>query len=121
MKAPPAAPADIFELHANFCRTLANATRLKILALLGRKATTVGEIADAIGVPVPNISQHLAILKSQHLVAARKQGHSVYYSLVDRRIVQACAQIRSVLLDQMQARGEFAREADPRQEGGGSK
>jgi ArsR family transcriptional regulator len=109
----PGAP-DIFELHASLCRTLANATRLKILALLGRKDTCVGEIAESIGVSVSNASQHLAVLKSQHIVSARKRGQTVTYSLVDRRIVQACAQIRSVLLDQMKARGEVAQEADAR-------
>jgi ArsR family transcriptional regulator, virulence genes transcriptional regulator len=105
---------DIFELHASVCRTLANPTRLKILALLGKKATNVGEMADTIGVSVPNISQHLALLKSHHLVVARKRGQSVSYSLVDRRIIQACAQIRSVLLDQMRMRGELAEGTDPR-------
>jgi DNA-binding transcriptional ArsR family regulator len=109
----PAGP-DIFELHAGLCRTLANATRLKILALLGRGDVSVGGLAATIGVSISNVSQHLAVLKSQHIVTAQKRGQTVFYRLADRRIIRACAQIRSVLLDQMKARGEAAQEADPR-------
>ena len=105
---------DIFELHAGICRTLANATRLKILALLGKKEMSVGEMAEAVGASLSNISQHLALLRHQHLVTARKEGQTVYYSLGDRRMIQACSLIRSVLLDQMRLRGEVAQETDPR-------
>jgi DNA-binding transcriptional ArsR family regulator len=47
-------------------------------------------------------------------VQARKDGQTVYYSLSDRRIIQACTLIRSVLLDKMKERGQIAREIDPR-------
>jgi ArsR family transcriptional regulator len=105
---------DVFELHANLCRTISNATRLKILALLGKKEMSVGEMAEAIGVPLPNLSQHLSVLKSHNLVLTRKQGQTVYCRLADRRMVQACATIRAVLLDQMRQRGEVAQDIDPR-------
>ncbi len=105
---------DIFELHAGVCRTLANATRLKILALLGKRETSVGEMAEIIGASLSNVSQHLAVLRSHNLVAARKKGQSVFYSLADRRIIQACTSIRSVLIDQLKLRGDLAQEADPR-------
>lgn len=109
MKAP-----DVFELHANLCRTIANSTRLKILALLGKREMSVGEMAETIGVPLPNLSQHLTVLKSHQLVLTRKQGQTVYCSLADERIIEACATIRAVLLDQMRTRGEVAQEIDPR-------
>ncbi len=113
MKAAPR-ELDIFELHASLCRTLANPTRLKVLALLGRRETSVGEMADVIGVSVPNISQHLAVLRAHDLVETRKRGQTVWYRLADRRIIKACGTIRSVLLDHMKARGVVARQADPR-------
>lgn len=106
--------ADIFELHADFCKTLSNPTRLKILALLGKEEMSVGGIAEVIGVPHANVSQHLTVLRSRGLVQSRKEGQTVRYSLADRRIIQACTLIRSVLLDQMKSRGLAAQEADPR-------
>ncbi len=105
---------DIFEVHADFCKTLANPKRLMILALLGKGECSVGQIAEAIQAPLPNVSQHLAVLKSQNLVLARKEGQTVHYRLADKRIIQACTLIRSVLLDQMKARGMVAQETDAR-------
>jgi ArsR family transcriptional regulator, virulence genes transcriptional regulator len=105
---------DIFELHAQACKTIANATRLKILALLARREMSVGELAQIIAVPMPNVSQHLTVLRTGGLVRARKEGPTVHYSLADRRTIQACTLIRSVLLDRMKERGLAARKVDPR-------
>jgi ArsR family transcriptional regulator len=105
---------DIFELHADLCKTLSNPKRLMILALLAKKEMSVGEIAEVIAVPLSNVSQHLALLKAQSLVQTRKEGQTVHYSLSDRRIIQACTLIRSVLLDKMKERGQIAQESDPR-------
>ena len=105
---------NIFELHADFCKTLSHPTRLMILALLAKREMSVGEIAEVIGVPLSNVSQHLAVLKAQNVVTTRKDGQTVHYSLADRRIIQACTLIRSVLLDNMKKRGLVAQETDPR-------
>lgn len=105
---------DIFELHAEACKTIAHPTRLKILSLLARREMSVGELAEIVGVPLPNVSQHLTVLKSGQLVRARKEGQTVHYSLADRRTIQACTLIRSVLLDRMKERGVIAQKVDPR-------
>jgi DNA-binding transcriptional ArsR family regulator len=112
--ASPETGTDIFDLHAGLCGTLANPTRLKIIALLGNQERKVGELAEIIGVSPSNVSQHLAILSSHGLVLARKQAQTVFYRLADRRIIRACSLIRSVLLDRMKSHGEVARETDPR-------
>jgi len=105
---------DIFELHADLCKTLSNPKRLMILALLAKKEMSVGEIAEVISVPLSNVSQHLSLLKAQSLVQTRKDGQTVYYSLADRRIIEACTLIRSVLLDKMKERGQIAKKIEPR-------
>jgi DNA-binding transcriptional ArsR family regulator len=105
---------DIFEMHADLCKTLSNSKRLRILALLAKQELSVGDIAEVIAVPLSNVSQHLALLKAQNLVQTRKEGQTVYYNLADRRIIEACTLIRSVLLDKMKERGQVAQEIDPR-------
>ena len=105
---------DIFQLHAEACKTIAHPTRLKILALLGRREMSVGELAEIVGVPMPNISQHLTVLKTGGLVRSRREGATVHYQLADRRMIQACTLIRSVLLDRMKERGLAAQKVDPR-------
>lgn len=105
---------NVFELHADLCKTLSNPKRLMILALLARKEMSVGEIAEVLSVPLSNVSQHLSLLKAQGLVHGRKEGQAVHYNITDRRIIQACTLIRSVLLDRMKERGQVAQEIDPR-------
>jgi ArsR family transcriptional regulator len=104
---------DIFELHADLCKTLANPKRLMILALLGSREMSVGEIADFMGAPLSNVSQHLTRLKAQDVVKTRREGQTIYCRLADRRILKACALIRAVLLDGMKAHGQVAREIAP--------
>lgn len=103
---------DIFRIHAEFCKTLANPKRLMILALLKERELSVGELVEGTGVRLATISQHLKALRLHNIVKTRKEGQRVYYSLSDPRLVEACAKIREVLLDQLKARGVIAQEVN---------
>ena len=99
---------EIFKLHADLCKTIANPKRLMILALLAEKEMSVGELVEALHGRLANVSQHLRVLRSHYIVQTRKDAQTVYYRLTDRRLVEACTLIRSVLLDEMKRRGEIA-------------
>ncbi len=73
----------------------------------------MGELANALDVPIANISQHLRSLKDREVVRARKNGQTVYYSLTDHRMIEACNNLRSVLLDKMKAKGRIAGDINP--------
>ena len=103
---------ELFRLHADFCKMLSNPKRLMILAVLSQGEMSVGEIADSIGTALPTVSQHLTVLRSKYVVAARKEGQTVYYRATDPRLMDASVLIRSVLLDGMKRRGEIAREIE---------
>ncbi|HEV8390453.1 MAG TPA: metalloregulator ArsR/SmtB family transcription factor, partial [Dongiaceae bacterium] len=64
---------------AGFLRLMANENRLAILCALGEGARSVGDLADLTGASQPNVSQHLAKLKSLQLVAARREGTTILY------------------------------------------
>ena len=104
---------EIFEIHADLCQVLANNKRLMILTLLARKEMNVGEIVEVLKARKANISQHLRVLREKHLVKSRRDGQTIYYSLVDRRLIKACNLIRSILLDGMKKQGKIAKEIDP--------
>jgi len=76
-----------------FCRALADETRQQILVLLQEGERCVGDIVEAFGISQPAISHHLAILKRMGLVAARKEGKLVYYSLNRESVVFCCGQL----------------------------
>jgi len=100
---------EIFELHAEFCKMISSPKRLMIVELLANKELSVTELADALGVPHSNVSQHLRVMRSRHIVETRKVGQTVYYRLTNSKLPQICAEIRSILLDGMEIRGKKAK------------
>ncbi len=100
---------EIFELHAEFCKMIASPKRLMIIELLAKRELSVSQIAQALEIPHSNISQHLRVMRSRHIVAARKDGQTVYYRLTNSKLPKVCAEIRSILLDGMEMRGNQAR------------
>ena len=104
---------EIFRIHAEFCKVLANQKRLMILALLAKKEMNVGEIVEVLEMRLANVSQHLRVLRMHHIVKTRKEGQTVYYRLADERLMDACNLIRSVLLDDLKQRGMVAQEINP--------
>lgn len=66
---------------AGAMQLLADATRLRILLLLGGGRLYVGELVTRLGIPQPTLSHHLALLRAAGLVQSRRDGKRVYYSL----------------------------------------
>ena len=80
---------EIYELHARVCKAIADAKRLLIINELRDGPRTVGELADVLGIPQANASQHLAILRDRGIVTARRDGSSIHYSLTSRKVIEA--------------------------------
>ena len=80
---------EFYELHARVCKAIADAKRLLIINELRDGPRSVGELADALGIPQANASQHLAILRDRGIVTARRTGSTIHYSLTSSKVVQA--------------------------------
>lgn len=94
----------LFELQAELCKTLANPKRLEILEILkGHTEISVNEMSELLEIPKANTSQHLAVLRQAGVVATRKDGINVYYSLRSPKISEACALTRQILLERLEA------------------
>jgi|SRR5579871_512022 len=75
------------QFKAGIFRALAHPTRIAIVELLRDSgATPVGTLHEQLSLEQANVSQHLAVLRSNHIVVARKDGNQVFYSLRDRII-----------------------------------
>jgi len=111
---------EITILQANVLRTLASPRRVEILHALATGPTEVGRLAESLGVNQPNVSQHLAVLRSAGLVEAERDGREVRYRLADPDVIVACKLMRAVLerrltrLGQMAAGGITASDPAPR-------
>jgi ArsR family transcriptional regulator len=64
-------------------RALADQTRLRIISLLTGGEICVCHIHDALRIPQPKTSRHLAYLRRAGLVDARKEGLWVHYRLAE--------------------------------------
>ena len=67
-----------------FLKALANRHRLMILCELHRGEQPVGALQAAVGLSQSALSQHLARLREDNLVATRREGQSIYYALASR-------------------------------------
>ena len=68
---------------ARTLRTLSDPTRLRLLGLLQDGEQNVTALRRKLGLPQPTVSHHLALLRSAGLVANRRDGKQVFYSLND--------------------------------------
>lgn len=73
---------------AEFFKTLAHASRIRILDALREGELTVGELQHKLEMEQSNVSQHLSILRLRDFVHSRREGTSVYYSLADPAVWQ---------------------------------
>ena len=69
------------EYKASIFQALAHPTRIAILEIVRGGEIAAGAIQERLGIEQANLSQHLAILRSRQIVAARKEGNQVFYSL----------------------------------------
>jgi DNA-binding transcriptional ArsR family regulator len=62
-------------------KALADPSRRKILQLLRRGEMSAGELADHFPIAKASMSHHFAVLKQADLIAARREGQQIFYSL----------------------------------------
>jgi len=77
-------------------RALSDPKRLCVLETLASGERSVSELSRDVGCQVPNMSQHLGVLRSAGLVNARREGTTVYYSLSDPRVIEAYQLIQDI-------------------------
>ncbi len=73
---------------ADFFKALGHPVRLKIIELLIEHKQCVKNLGDVIGIPQPNISQHLSILRSKGIVGWKREGSIICYYIKDLRAVE---------------------------------
>jgi ArsR family transcriptional regulator len=82
----------------DFCRMLANGTRQRILSLLlASRELTVSQIVAEFELSQPTISHHLGALKRSGLVASRRDGKEVWYSVNRENVASCCGRLVSTL------------------------
>ena len=92
LPAPPSAEA-MAQLHSAaaeasaLLKAMANETRLLLLCQLIGGERNVGELQALSGIPQPSLSQQLGVLRDEGLLATRREGKFIYYSLASAEVV----------------------------------
>lgn len=68
---------------AELLKLLANDQRLIILCRLSEKELSVSELSEYVSLAQSALSQHLAKLRAQGLVATRREGQTIHYRLAN--------------------------------------
>ena len=103
---------EITLLQADVLRVIASPRRLEILHRLAESPCEVGRLAAELGASQPNVSQHLAVLRTAGLVDAERDGREVRYRLADPDVVVACGIMRGVLQRRLARLGRLSATAD---------
>ena len=81
---------------ARLLRLLGNEKRLMVLCQLAEEELSVGQLQARIGLSQSALSQHLALLRAEGIVATRRDGQTIYYRIGDPsalRIIETLAEL----------------------------
>ena len=110
---PPALDMDPEAMRAHagdaarLLRALANDKRLMLLCLLFGGERSVGELNARVDLSQSALSQHLAVLREEGIVATRREAQTVRYRIADPAAVKvvACLDPRDAGIDPGQVLG----------------
>ncbi|MFI2672743.1 ArsR/SmtB family transcription factor [Streptomyces albidoflavus] len=87
----------LYQLKAEFFKTLGHPVRIRVLELLSRREHAVSELLSDIGIEPAHLSQQLAVLRRANLVAPRREGSAVHYSLTNPDVAELLRVARTIL------------------------
>ncbi|CAM5355351.1 MULTISPECIES: ArsR/SmtB family transcription factor [Streptomyces] len=87
----------LYQLKAEFFKTLGHPARIRVLELLSEREHAVAEMLPEVGIEPAHLSQQLAVLRRANLVKTRKEGSTVYYSLTSPKVAELLRVARTIL------------------------
>jgi len=81
---------------AKLLRALGNERRLMILCQLTEGERSVGELLPRVGLSQSALSQHLAVLRDEGVVATRRDGQSIWYRIADPAAMKVVATLAEI-------------------------
>ena len=101
MTLPHPVPEDLAELIARRFRALGDPLLIRLLDLLCDGELSVSALAAQLDAGQQNVSKHLTVLADAGMLARRKDGTHVYYSIADAGVFALCEQVCGSLQSQL--------------------
>jgi DNA-binding transcriptional ArsR family regulator len=95
-KLPSLTSLDALEQAAECLKTLAHPHRLRMVQMLLRGRYTVGELAEACGIPSHMASEHLRLMQRCGFLTSEKDGRKTYYQIIESHLanLMTCIEAR---------------------------
>lgn len=97
----------LYQVKAEFFKTLGHPARIRVLELLSERDHSVADMLSDVGIEATSLSQQLAVLRRSGLVATRKQGSTVIYSLTSPEVTELLRVARSILTGMLSGQVEL--------------
>jgi DNA-binding transcriptional ArsR family regulator len=89
------------QFKAEIFQALGHPTRVAIVEYLRDGEISVGQLCEKVGIEQANASQHLAVLRSKHIVETRKEGNQIFYRLRNPLVGDILEMMRKYFFDHM--------------------
>src|SRR6476659_11227617 len=87
------------QFKAEIFQALGHPTRVAIVEYLRQGEISVGQLCEKVGIEQANASQHLAVLRSKHIVETRKDGNQTFYRLPNPIVGEVLELLRQYFFD----------------------
>jgi ArsR family transcriptional regulator, zinc-responsive transcriptional repressor len=93
---PKLTPLNALTQAAECLKALAHPHRLRMVQMLLQGRYTVGELAEACGIPSHMASEHLRLMQRCGFMNSEKEGRNAYYQVVEPHLagIMACVETR---------------------------
>jgi ArsR family transcriptional regulator len=89
----------LYQAKAEFFKALGHPARIRVLELLSEREHSVSEMLPEVGIEPAHLSQQLSLLRKMNLVVTRKEGSTVFYSLVSPQVAELLTVARRILTE----------------------
>jgi ArsR family transcriptional regulator len=93
--------APVSEVKAELFKAIGHPARIRVLEVLSEGERSVSDMQPLVGIESSHLSQQLGILRRAGLVATRKEGASVIYSLADPTLAELLAVAKRLLISSL--------------------
>lgn len=102
----------IYQVKADFFKTLGHPARIRVLELLREGERSVADMLPLVGLEQSHLSQQLAVLRRGGIVQSRKDGTTVLYSVTDPRLFHLLETAKEILATSLAESRDLLKDLD---------
>lgn len=94
-------PRPIYEVKAQFFKTLGHPARIRVLEVLAGGPRSVSELQPDVGIESSHLSQQLSVLRKAGMVEAERRGSSMIYSVTDPKTFELLTVAKEIIMNSL--------------------